>query len=100
MTAMTSEYRLVHPVTSEEQVRFPVTDDLDADYDYTPVIETFQDGEWQDQDGYIATSLHSALKPKGIRPSQWRLYWDDTIWTVRQVGLRSSTAYRRAVGTR
>ncbi len=57
MTAMTSEYRLVDVVTSEEQVRFRVTEDLDDDY--TPVIEISRDGKWKvPDDGYIATSLY------------------------------------------
>ncbi len=58
MTAMTSEYRLVDVVTSEEQLLFRVTDDLD-DLDYTPVIEISRDGKWKvPDDGYIATSLY------------------------------------------
>ena len=59
MTATSSEYRLVDVVTSEEQLRFRLTDDLDDDDDYTPVIEISRDGKWKvPDDGYIATSLY------------------------------------------
>jgi len=58
MTAMTSEYRLVHPVTGAEQLRFRVTDDV-GNLDYLPVVELARDGKWTVPDnGYMATGLY------------------------------------------
>lgn len=59
MAATTTEYRLVHPVTGEEQLRFRVTDDV-GDPDYLPVVETLRadDGWKTPENGYIATGLY------------------------------------------
>ncbi len=58
MTAMTSEYRLVHPVTGAEQLRFRVTEDLD-DEDFDASDEISRDGKWKvPDDGYMANRLY------------------------------------------
>ncbi len=57
MAATTSEWRLVDFETSEEQLRFRVTDDIwDEDFDFN--VEIFRDGVWKVPDGYMANSLY------------------------------------------